>query len=110
MPRQQRMIGSQPCLGSHVGKCFALPDRGRRMGVAQARRIGRETLLAHEFLGVQPALRTVEADMALSPDLPRHPVVWHFGSLAAMFLWTGREVRRAGRQAAGRWPATSSRV
>src|SRR5258708_26117930 len=67
--------------------CLVRDDGGRRMDVVQERRIRRKPPLASEFLGVQPAFWRVEADVALSRDLPRHPVVRHFGSLAAMFTW-----------------------
>jgi hypothetical protein len=55
----------------HLGR----DDRGRRVAVIEQRRVGREALLAHEFLGVQAAVGAPELSV---------PFVWHLADAAVV--------------------------
>src|SRR6266702_2698300 len=84
--------------GGEIGEPFALHDRGWGMYMIEKRGIGDETLLAHQLLGVEAAIRTVETYMALTRNLPGHPVVRHIVSFDA------EAARAAGRTPLGRFP------
>ncbi len=51
------------------------------MSVVEQRGIGREPFLAHQLLGIQAPVRTAEAHMSLSRNLPSNPVVRHIVSV-----------------------------
>ena len=78
VPWQQRMVGDRrlrrwlPGLGSD--------DRGRQMPVVQQRGDAGEALLPHQLLGVQPAVWSVELDVALAGHITHGSVVRHRSS------------------------------
>jgi len=52
--------------------------------VIEQRRVGRESLLAHEFLGVKAAVVPPELSVAFPGNLPGHPVIRHIVPLDVM--------------------------
>src|ERR1700735_2441227 len=80
MPWQQRMIRRHARVCG-VLEALALYDGRRRMDMVKQRGIRDEPFFAHQFFGIEAAVGTPEAHMALPRNLPCNPVVRHIVSL-----------------------------